>query len=613
MECSDGTNYSDFGRLFHTRVKMASSYQGICMCVFYIDGFYPDSRCRWIVRAVEDPMFAYSISEQEDFCDKCVVSIVPSFEKFRFHLFGTVGSICAALSSQSLPLLKDKFLVFADGVSKQVFTELIFNNLYETHKKIIEPEEATYAVSLIHELFHSIDFSGDDLVSWEEFTAFVIKTIVEINGEVAAAEADEYVIEYEEDFIARDRFLSSHIPVISMKYVSETKTILIVPAESELIYVFNSNTFHLRSQINPASIIDPGNISHEDQIPAERRENTRKKRCFIFDVVYLSGKDFYCFSSDDHSITVCKEIVILGGKRVTYNQVSRIVHSLLHPMLCWSHNSQVLCSISTSNILFGWNIDTGVPIYQSTRHNSVVTALIVIRNLDVFVTASMDKHIILQSAGTGRVKAVLKGHARGIKCVDANSEVVISGGFEGEAKVWSLDGKDVCLRLQGHRTFIVAVKLMTERAFSERDHRAVTGIRSVYIRPSLVTITFFLVADDGEFRIWDIWVSEKFVEPPIRAALQAFEMYNPQMPMNRLKFIALSFDDVQKISSFHATIYACGSKLLKFKPKKRAKDFLTAACCTYNAAFGIIMLAVGRNVFQYEYANRTCHSFPESS
>ena len=103
------------------------------------------------------------------------------------------------------------------------------------------------------------------------------------------------------------------------------------------------------------------------------------------------------------------------------------------------------------------------------------------------------------------------------------------------------------------------------------------------------------------------------MEPPIRAALQAFEMYNPQMPMNRLKFIALSFEDVQKISSFHATIYACGSKLLKFKPKKRAKDFLTAACCTYNAAFGIIMLAVGRNVFQYEYANSTCHSFPECS
>lgn len=250
-------------------------------------------------------------------------------------------------------------------------------------------------------------------------------------------------------------------------------------------------------------------------------------------------------------------------------------------MLCWSHSSQVLVSISTSNTLFGWDINAGQPIYQSTRHSQIITSVIAINSIDVFVTSSMDKSILFQSASNGRIKGILKSHTRGVKCLDANAFYLISGGFDGEAKVWAIDSKTVIIRLQGHRSFIVAVKLMCDRAHSESEHRAIT------------------VDETGEFRMWDISIGERFVEPPVRQALQVFEMNNPLMPLNRIKFIALGYDTHK--SSFYANIYAIGSKLLHFRAVKHGKDFLTATCCAYNEPFGVIMVAYGRNVAEYEY------------
>ena len=317
----------------------------------------------------------------------------------------------------------------------------------------------------------------------------------------------------------------------------------------------------------------------------KRYPSSGKTQSFIYDAVYMTGKDLYCFSSDDYSLTICKEIVVLGGKRVTYNLIHRILHTLNHPQLCWSHSSQILCSVSSSNILFGWDYVANTPIFQSTRHSQVITNVIAINSLDLFATCSMDKSVIFQSAATGRVKGVLKGHLRGVKCIDANANFLISGGFDCEAKVWSLDHREVILRLQGHRNCIVQAKLMCERAQSDQDYRAVT------------------VDDTGEFRLWDIFISERLIDPPVRVALQVFAMVNQQMPMNRIKYIAMGYEEVHKKSSFYATIYAIGAKLLKFRARKIAKDFMSATCCLFNAAFEVVLIATGKDIAQYEYAH----------
>jgi hypothetical protein len=118
--------------------------------------------------------------------------------------------------------------------------------------------------------------------------------------------------------------------------------------------------------------------------------------------------------------------------------------------------------------------------------------------------------------------------------------------------------------------------------YARSEHRAVT------------------VDDSGEFRLWNIGLSERFVDPPVRTATQVFGMYAPQMPMNKIKFLALGYDMQKKSSSYYASVYAIGSKLLHFKAKKSAKDFLTPSCCAYNAPFGVVLVAFGRSVAEYE-------------
>jgi WD40 repeat protein len=66
-------------------------------------------------------------------------------------------------------------------------------------------------------------------------------------------------------------------------------------------------------------------------------------------------------------------------------------------------------SISTSNTLYGWDLQAGQPMYQSARHSQVITSIIAINSMDVFATSSMDKTILFQAASTGRVKGILKG------------------------------------------------------------------------------------------------------------------------------------------------------------------------------------------------------------
>lgn len=303
IQCHDTTDYSDFGKLFEMSPKMFSTYKGLCICICYIDGVFYDSRSRWIMKSLERPMFAYSIPEQESFCSQLVVYIVPSFERFRYHLFPNVRCVCAALSSQSLPKLKEKFLRYPDGVTKDLFTELIFHNLFENHPKIVDPDEAAYSVALIHELFDSIDYSGDELVSWEEFTSYVISTIVGLMQN-ESNEIEEYIVEYEEDVTKRDHVLSAHIPVQSMKFIPDTKLILVVPVQSEIIFVFYAKNFHLRSKIDPSQIVV--NIIQEDNVPERKKD--KKVIAYIYDVVYLTGKDYYCFSSNDNSITIVKEV-----------------------------------------------------------------------------------------------------------------------------------------------------------------------------------------------------------------------------------------------------------------------------------------------------------------
>ena len=123
----------------------------------------------------------------------------------------------------------------------------------------------------------------------------------------------------------------------------------------------------------------------------------------------------------------------------------------------------IICHPSTGSILF-----------QVSRHTDIVTDFISCDHLDMFMTCSMDKRIVLWSAVSRRVKGILLGHKRGVRSLSVYEQILLSSGFECEARLWELVNKDCIAILKGHRHPIVCAKLMCDKAQGEKEHRAIT-------------------------------------------------------------------------------------------------------------------------------------------
>ena len=60
----------------------------------------------------------------------------------------------------------------------------------------------------------------------------------------------------------------------------------------------------------------------------------------------------------------------MGGKNISYMLHNRFYHSLLHLKLCWSENSKILCSVASDRVIYGWDVDASMAIFQSKSFKS---------------------------------------------------------------------------------------------------------------------------------------------------------------------------------------------------------------------------------------------------
>ena len=181
--------------------------------------------------------------------------------------------------------------------------------------------------------------------------------------------------------------------------------------------------------------------------------------------------------ASDHSIAVFREQGLILGRDATYKLHNKIYHSCVHTLLCWSDKTQVLCSVASDRVMYGWDVDVGTgstPLFAVQRHNEIITDLLAVDELDVFVSCSMDRRIVMWSSLSKRVKGVLQGHRRGVRSLDVHGTTLLSSGFECEAKLWDLVSKENYGVLMGHRRPIAAARLMCKLALSDADQRAVT-------------------------------------------------------------------------------------------------------------------------------------------
>jgi hypothetical protein len=140
--------------LFKADGRVRKEHIGFCLAIVYKDGWV-DGHPNWVIRALMEGFNDYPKGKEEAL-GQLVINNVPSLEKFKPRLFAHVRDISNALSSRALPKLKKKFQKNAEGLNLGQFTEVLFNQLAQTHPKVVDELEATYAVAMIQEMFYQI-------------------------------------------------------------------------------------------------------------------------------------------------------------------------------------------------------------------------------------------------------------------------------------------------------------------------------------------------------------------------------------------------------------------------------------------------------------------------
>lgn len=564
--------------LFQIVGRGRKDFQGVALGVFYKDGWHANGLRCWSLKNLFEPVYVPTSREKDEKCGQFIINTVPALDKYRPRLFGNVKAICSALSSTSLPKLKKSFQR-GNGLPLKQFTEVLFTQLYETHPKVVEEQEAAYTVAMLQDMFSQIDFNGDGAVDWDEFTTFCIHTglvgsvspgVSDAPGASLGADAlDNYVIQYGEDTIVKDHVINSYTPISVMRYLHDMHRIMVIQEKSDKVLMVN-DSFNLIGELNHASLSGGMHEHHDKHI--------------IYDIVYLSGKDMFAYCASDHTIVICKEQSSLGGRRIHHTLYNRIFHNVLHLKLCWGESCKLLCSVGANNELYGWEIDSQVPLFQINRHNDLVTDFISIDKFDLFVTCSLDKRIVMWSMTSRRVKGVLQGHKRGVRCLSYAKDVLLSAGFECEAKTWDLVIKEPTLILRGHRYPIAAVKMMCAKGQTDDNLRAIT------------------VDDSGEFRLWNVFVKEKGSGQALAPTLQVFHINSTDALMSRVGFIELPFNQTFSKGNY-SNIIAASTKLTHFIPEKSSKEFVPPTCSIFNEPSACITTTIGKSVFKYDVCN----------
>jgi hypothetical protein len=478
--------------LFKSSFRPHKDYQGVSLCVLYkekwIEHQNEDGRklvtAIWAAKAVLEPCFVPTMREKDEKVQQATVFAVPALERYRPRIFDNIRDMCAALSSRSLPKLKKSFMRSATGgLNLEQFTSVLFNQLYETHPKVVDIADRGYVVALIHEMFSQIDYNNDNNNDWDEFTTFCVQIGVGAAGNKEAASSadarnlDQYIIEYGEDILLRDHFLSQQRGVSMLREIPNSSRMILIQDEGETVMLIDED-FRPRANFEPPKLISyatPERTHVKRQ--AEALAAGSYRRVYVYDCIFLAGKDLYATCSSDHAITIIKESQTLatGRAKSSFAITNRIYHNVLHTRLCWIQTTEVLCTVGSDHLIYGWNIESKHPIFQVNRHDDVITDFIAVEAMEVFVTCSMDKRIVMWSAKSRRVRGILVGHERGVRCLSNHDNLLLSAGFETDAFTWDLSTKEQIGVLKGHRATITAAKLMCGLAPTDRDYRAITG------------------------------------------------------------------------------------------------------------------------------------------
>eukprot|EP00755_Sulcionema_specki_P024229 Sspe_Gene.80783::Locus_51184_Transcript_1_1_Confidence_1.000_Length_3378::g.80783::m.80783 len=315
------------------------------------------------------------------------------------------------------------------------------------------------------DLFNEIDFNGDAMVSWEEFTMFVIDM-----AKQGKYEADEEISKYKLD-LARNIAVGEG-PRSRYEQASAVKGLKYCAATDR---VFKLSSFGSQHRVK---VLHPSSLRCLAATPRQPHPTTAIEVVPEHSTIVTTTNGLRACFWDRDGGEVVDGVQQLQLKRTVNLQDT-------HLALRWCPRYDILFSASRTGLIHMWNMEKGCISHSQQGHDEAVLDLLVLDQ--ELATASLDTTIKLHNLERGMCTGVLKGHTKGVTNLvfSRQHQLLLSSGYEYEALVW-------ILHVKAFRPWKLTDK--------HRPHFGpIIGLFAVPNSPQVVTTD-----NKGMVKIWDI-------------------------------------------------------------------------------------------------------------
>ena len=451
-------------------------------------------------------------------------------DRYKYDL----NSIMMLLDLSKINRLHDIYKNYPDGIEKINFVQKMKNEItYNAN----DPMDCTNLVYGLYKFFCEIDFNGDNLMQWEEFTQFIIDT-VEGDSEAKVEEKEDdnlkklfnekKMFKYKKYYISKkmqDNVIHKK-EVISAIFLPRIDLIIVNEYETKELKIYNPKNGKIEKIFDLEIFINPKNYSNlnENKYKKKSELNFLKKskgnvKNSIYSVlsmaqyqsivaICLSDKRiiFLNFASDDRIEFIHEMYLPVLEKRVWYLKEHNIWVSSgcqleLFPYYTLNeldikfeyHNQKYEC-------LFNNDHPYRKHYCKINPHKGeIMDCLEIIRPMTI-ITACMDGKIRLLNTTNNESMRIWNYHNLGVRALDYNPLIegigyILSVGFEYYINLYSADLTiDEVYRgkLEGHYSPVITCK------FIAHSYMAVS------------------IDEEGNVRIWDTRVKKclQLISPP---------------------------------------------------------------------------------------------------
>ena len=424
-----------------------------------------------------------------------------------------INAIMMLLDIHKINLIKDIFLEYPNGIEKFIFIKQI--------KKIINNIDDFDLPNLIYGLykfFEEIDYNGNGIVEWEEFTQFIIDKVEGDSEAKNVKEEKNKKIFNEKKMMKYKRYQQckkikdNHLyknENISAVFIPKIDLVMMNEYGTRFLKLYNPNTGKIKKILDIEEYINENSLKKSKEIKdssyKESKEKEIKKKNYAYRVLSITRYQSI--------IAIC-----LSDKRIIFlnfeidNRIE-LLHEMTLPVLekrIWflkEHNMWVTSGSKLSKFNFFTlnELDIDIKyngqkyeflynenhpyrnhyIKKSSVHTSEIMDCIEIIKPLLILTACMDGKIRIINIETKEVIKIWNYHKLGIKQLDYNKDLndVLSVGFEYYINIYN-------------------IKYSLEDAYQGKlEGNFAPIINCQFIKESYFAIS---VDEEGNVRIWNI-------------------------------------------------------------------------------------------------------------